>query len=102
MLVVSFVAMGAIFGATDVSVVAFTDELGHKNLAGLVLAVFALGSGLAGFVYGARHWSGPLWRRYAVGMVALGTRGDPLRAGRHDPRAHGGDAGGRDVHRTRA
>ena len=71
-LIASFVAMGAIFGATDVSVVAFTDELGHKNLAGLVLAVFALGSGLAGFVYGARHWSGPLWRRYTVGMVALG------------------------------
>ena len=57
--VVSFVAMGAVFGATDVSVVAFTDELGNESLAGLVLAVFALGSGLAGFVYGARHWSGP-------------------------------------------
>lgn len=72
-LVGTFVGMGAIFGATDVAVVAFTEERGHKALAGAVLAVFALGSGLAGFVYGARHWHGPQWRRFGVGMVALGV-----------------------------
>lgn len=72
-LVASFVGMGAIFGAIDISVVAFTEELGHKSWAGGVLAVFALGSGLAGFVYGARHWTGPPWRRFGVGMVALGV-----------------------------
>lgn len=72
-LVGTFVGMGAIFGATDVAVVAFTEELGHKSLAGAVLAVFAMGSGLAGFVYGARHWRGPQWRRFGIGMVALGV-----------------------------
>ena len=72
-LVGTFVGMGAIFGATDVAVVAFTEELGHKAAAGAVLAVFALGSGLAGFVYGARHWRGQQWRRFGVGMVALGV-----------------------------
>ncbi|MDO8105981.1 MFS transporter [Isoptericola sp. b441] len=72
-LVGSFVGMGAIFGATDVAVVAFTQELGRKPLAGVVLGVMALGSGLAGFAYGARSWTGPQWRRYGVGMVALGV-----------------------------
>jgi MFS family permease len=70
-LAAAFVAMGAIFGATDVATVAFAREQGAPGMAGVVLAVFALGSGLAGFAYGARHWVGPLWRRFAVGMVVL-------------------------------
>lgn len=65
------VAMGTIFGATDVSTVAFADEAGHKGVAGLVLAVFACGSLVSGLLYGARHWTRPLYQRYAVGMVAL-------------------------------
>lgn len=70
-LAVVFVAMGAIFGATDVSTVAFAEESGRPGLAGVVLAVFACGSMISGLLYGARHWSTPLWRRFAVGMVAL-------------------------------
>lgn len=72
-LVVSFIGMGTVFGATDVSVVAFAEELGRKPLAGAVLAMFAFGSAIGGFYYGARSWPGPLWRRYGVGMVALGV-----------------------------
>lgn len=70
-LAVVFVAMGAIFGATDVSTVAFAEEAGRPGLAGVVLAVFACGSMISGLLYGARHWTTPLWRRFAVGMVAL-------------------------------
>lgn len=70
-LLVVFVAMGAIFGATDVATVAFAEEQGRKGAAGLVLAVFALGSLLSGLGYGARHWTGPLWRRFTVTVVAL-------------------------------
>lgn len=66
-----FVAMGAIFGATDVSTVAFAQEQGDKAAAGAVLAAFAAGSMVAGFGYGARHWTTPLWRRFAIGVVAL-------------------------------
>ena len=51
--------------------VAFAREQGGPGMAGDVLAVFALGSGMEGFAYGARHWAGPPWRRFAVGMVAL-------------------------------
>lgn len=70
-LAVVFVAMGAIFGGTDVSTVAFAEESGTPGLAGVILAVFACGSMISGLLYGARHWTTPLWRRFAIGMVAL-------------------------------
>ncbi|WP_308199941.1 MFS transporter, partial [Actinotalea sp. K2] len=66
-----FVAMGAIFGATDVATVAFAEEQGTKSAAGLLLGIFAAGSMLSGLGYGARHWVSPLWKRFAIGMVAL-------------------------------
>lgn len=56
----TFVATGAIFGSIDVVTVAFADERGHKALASLVLAVYALGSCLAGAVFGLLHLRGPL------------------------------------------
>lgn len=66
-----FVAIGAIFGATDVATVAFAEESGRKELAGVILAVFALGSLISGLLYGARHWLSPLHLRFTVGVVAL-------------------------------
>ena len=55
-LALSFIGMGSIFGAIDVSIVAFATEHGHKNLSGAILAVFATGSGISSLLYGARHW----------------------------------------------
>ena len=66
-----FVGVGAIFGATDVSTVAFAEERGAKGTAGFVLAAFAMGSLIAGLGYGARHWVSPLWRRFVISVVAL-------------------------------
>jgi len=66
-----FAAVGSIFGATDVATVAFAEEQGSKGSAGWVLAVFACGSMLSGLGYGLRHWTSPLWRRFAIGVVAL-------------------------------
>ncbi|WP_149203193.1 MFS transporter [Actinotalea subterranea] len=70
-LAVVFIAMGSIFGATDVATVAFAEEEGSKGSAGVILAVFAAGSMISGLIYGAHHWASPLWRRFAIGMVAL-------------------------------
>lgn len=66
-----FAAVGAIFGGTEVATVAFAEEQGSKGSAGWVLAVFASGSLLSGLAYGLRHWTSPLWRRFAIGVVAL-------------------------------
>jgi MFS family permease len=70
-LAIVFVAMGSIFGATDVATVAFAEESGSTGSAGIILAVFALGSLISGLLYGTRHWSRPLYQRFATGMVAL-------------------------------
>jgi len=66
-----FVAVGFVFGATDVSTVAFAEENGSKASAGFVLAAFALGSLISGLGYGARQWTTALWARFVVGVVAL-------------------------------
>jgi MFS family permease len=71
-MVLVFVAMGMIFGAMEVSTVAFAEELGSKGLSGVVLAVFALGSMLAGLAYGARQFTSPASRRFVIGMATLG------------------------------
>lgn len=66
-----FIGMGTIFGATDVATIAFAEEAGHEPLAGAILGIFALGSLISGLLYGAKHWLSALWKRFAVGMVAL-------------------------------
>ncbi|MFC8599453.1 MULTISPECIES: MFS transporter [unclassified Isoptericola] len=70
-LAVVFVAMGVMFGSSDVATVAFAEEQGVKGMAGLVLACFALGSMISGLAYGARHWVSPLSTRFAIGACAI-------------------------------
>jgi MFS family permease len=71
-MVLVFMAMGVIFGSMEVVTVAFAEELGSKGMSGVVLAVFALGSMVAGLAYGARHFTSPASRRFVIGMAALG------------------------------
>ena len=71
-LTIVFAGIGSIFGANDVATVAFAEEQGAKSAAGLVLAVFALGSMISGLGYGLRHWLSPLWLRFGIGVVGLG------------------------------
>lgn len=52
-LAVVFLALGMLFGSAEVTTVAFADEQGHQGWAGGLLAIWALGSLLAGVVYGA-------------------------------------------------
>ena len=77
-LVVTFVATGAIFGAVDVVTVAFAEEQGHKAAASLVLAVYALGSCLAGAVFGLLHLKGRPSRRWLLGVCAMAVSMIPL------------------------
>ena len=63
--------IGAVFGAIDVSVVAAATSWDVRPASGLVLAVFSLASGVAGFAYGARSWSSPLAVRFVTGVAAL-------------------------------
>ena len=70
-LMLTYAGMGAQFGANDIAVVAFTKELGVPALSGVLLALFSVGSLISALLYGARSWRHPLWKLFAVGVVAL-------------------------------
>ncbi|MFF4490150.1 MFS transporter [Streptomyces sp. NPDC001544] len=77
-LVATFVATGAIFGAVDVATVAFADERGHKGTASVVLALYAAGSCAAGVVFGLLRPAGTPERRWLLGVCAMSVSMIPL------------------------
>jgi MFS family permease len=70
-LLVVCLALGAVFGATEVVTIAFADGRGHAAAAGVVLALQAAGSFAAGLVYGAVRPSGPTARRHPWTVAAM-------------------------------
>jgi MFS family permease len=77
-LVATFGATGAIFGAVDVVTVAFAEEQGHKAAASVVLAVYAAGSCLAGVVFGLMRFSGAAELRWLLGVCGMAVSMIPL------------------------
>ncbi|MDX6371616.1 MAG: hypothetical protein QOD98_604 [Nocardioidaceae bacterium] len=71
-------ALGILFGAAEVTTVAFADEHGHKAWSGGLLAVWALGSLLSGLVTGAITWKRPTAFRVRVGSVGMACAMAPL------------------------
>ncbi|HWG94952.1 MAG TPA: MFS transporter [Mycobacteriales bacterium] len=67
----TMVFVGLLFGSLELAVVAFADEQGSPGAAGVLLSVFALGSGTSGLLYGARTWRWPLERRLLLALAAL-------------------------------
>lgn len=65
------IALGCLFGALEVATVATAEDGGHKAASGALLAIFSLGSMLAGLVAGAVHWKAPDHRRFQVGIGIL-------------------------------
>jgi MFS family permease len=65
-------AMGAIFASAEVSMVAFCGQHGDRPLSGAVLAAFAGGSAVAGFLYGSRTWLRPIADRFRLQAVLFG------------------------------
>ncbi|MER5756256.1 MFS transporter [Streptomyces sp. NPDC002088] len=64
-------ATGAVFGATEVVTIAFADAHGHRAAAGVVLALQAGGSCLAGLAFGALKPSGPAEWRHPWCLAAM-------------------------------
>jgi MFS family permease len=77
-LTVSNVALGMLFGGAEVATVAFCDEAGHKPLAGVLLAVWALGSLLSGVVVGALPMQSPSATRFRWFLLGLAVLMTPL------------------------
>lgn len=70
-LAMTYVFTGALFGSSDLAVVAFADEANRSSMAGLVLASMSLGSLISALIYGARVWKTPMWRLFTVGVIAI-------------------------------
>lgn len=77
-LVLTFVATGAVFGAVDVVTVAFAQSLGHRAAASAVLAAYALGSCGAGVVFGLLKPRRSAARRFLLGVCAMALSMIPL------------------------
>ncbi|MFJ9822534.1 MFS transporter [Streptomyces sp. NPDC101151] len=77
-LVLTYVGLGVVLGSMEVATVAFADHVHHKALSGVVLGVYALGSCIAGLVFGTLSLRGPLSRRYLTGVVVMALSMLPL------------------------
>jgi MFS family permease len=77
-LAVAAAAMGALFGATEVATVAFSEELGTKSASGPLLAVWALGSLLSGVITGTIAWRTDNPTRFRRGALLLALSMLPL------------------------
>jgi MFS family permease len=62
--------VGFCFGAVEIALPGFAQSHGHRELAGVLLATWSVGSLLGGLLYGAITWRRPLDAVY-VGLSAL-------------------------------
>jgi MFS family permease len=70
-IVLVLVPVGVAFGAIEVTVPAFTEEHGSRAAAGLVIALWGVGSMVGGLWYGRRRGGGPPERRFALVLATL-------------------------------
>jgi MFS family permease len=71
-------SLGCLFGAAEVVTVAFADEQGSRTLAGPLLALWALGSLVAGVVTGAIAWQRGPDVRVRLGAFGMALAMAPL------------------------
>ncbi|TWE12434.1 MFS transporter [Rudaeicoccus suwonensis] len=65
------VLTGGIFGSNEVVTLAFSQAHGYKDMSGLILALFAIGSATAAVVFGTRGVPGSLARMLLLGTAAM-------------------------------
>ncbi|MEO6999412.1 MAG: MFS transporter [Terracoccus sp.] len=73
-----FVLLGGIFGSFEVTTVAFTREAGVPQAAGLLLALYAVGSLGAGLIFGALAIKASLVKQFIIAVTALALVTMPL------------------------
>ncbi|QHS35418.1 MFS transporter [Alcaligenes faecalis] len=78
LLALLMVAMGVIVGTVDIVSVAFAEQMGQPGAASLVLSAYALGSCLAGLVFGGLKLNIPLHRLLLLGGLATAATTLPL------------------------
>ncbi|MFD9595037.1 MFS transporter [Kitasatospora sp. NPDC059973] len=89
-LILTFVATGAIFGSVEVVTVAFSEAQGHKSVASVILALWAFGSCLAGVVFGTLRLKGSMPARFFGGVLFMAVSMVPLLLAAESVRGVGG------------
>ncbi|MGW2545551.1 MFS transporter [Kitasatospora sp. NPDC001574] len=77
-LILTFVATGAIFGSVEVVTVAYAKAQGHTAISSVILALWAFGSCLAGVVFGTLKLTGSMAGRFLGGVVFMAVSMVPL------------------------
>jgi len=77
-IVAIFVLLGGVFGSLEVATLAATKAAGHAGSAGLLLALYSLGSLLSGLVFGALNVRASLLRQFVAAITALALVSMPL------------------------
>jgi MFS family permease len=67
----SVVFAGVVVGAAEVGLPALAVQLGSRGSAGVLLALFSLGSMAGGVLYSARSWRSGIGSRYATVLLAV-------------------------------
>ena len=87
-IVIAMLPVGFAFGAIEVMLPAFADAEGDRQLAGVLIAIWALGSALGGLIYGARPRLFPLRTMHLLAsallplaLAALALATSPLQMG---------------------
>ncbi|GAA2796855.1 MFS transporter [Streptomyces showdoensis] len=70
-LAIAFLGIGSVFGGMQVSLTAFSQEIGNPGANGLLYGIFAAGNMLAGIAMGAVAWKIGPRRRLILGYVGL-------------------------------
>jgi MFS family permease len=72
------ICLGTLFGSNEVVTFAFARSHGRAGVTGLLLAIWALGSLLAGLLTGVVEWKAPPVQRFRRGMIGLAVVMLPL------------------------
>ncbi|WOX23874.1 MFS transporter [Streptomyces solicathayae] len=70
-LAIAFLGIGSVFGGMQVSLTAFSEEIGNPGANGVLYGVFAVGNMLAGIACGAVAWKIGPRRRLILGYIGL-------------------------------
>lgn len=84
-LVAVFLGIGAVFGGMQVSLTAFTEEIGQPGINGVLYGVFAAGNMLAGVASGAIMWRRSPQQRLLIAYPLLTLATVPLWAAHSVP-----------------
>ena len=70
-LLLSLTFLGMVFGGNTVAILASAKVSGHESSGGILVALYSIGSLVAGTMYGMRHWKSEPGLRFAIALAFM-------------------------------